>query len=147
MTHVALRCLTLSLACCALWTCAGEPTTGQQTPRFSGRFGLIQIDGDPLPVIYIDAFVGDTVQLESGELSFDAVALAFSASGPGSSANSTVHYTTAAPYVVVGDSFHTVATFTPAAGFHGRVWGDTAELLTPPQNFGEHRWRFVRTSP
>lgn len=110
---------------------------------FVGNYELRAVDGVPLPTAVRVMFAGDTMQVESGVLTFGPEReIAVKATGQLSltSVADTVSLGTGGVYVRFGaDSLMTTT------GLEGRVWGDSAEIRTASWTVvGGHVWRYAR---
>jgi hypothetical protein len=106
--------------------------------RFDGRFGLQSINGNPLPV-EIPWSLNRTFKITFGEAFLPIGDLNFGLTGEVDGIPSIVLFVEPAyGSLTASDSFYL------DNGMRGRVWGDTLELRTTPEYYGDHRWRFLR---
>ena len=129
----------LSLAALAPSGCESSSAPAERIPAtFPGMFLLQTIDGKVLPTGIALVPSGTTLLVGFGDLSFESNPGQLTFSATGSASGTPVILANFSPAYAVGDSFST------DDGLRGRVWGDTAELLTAKAIFGEHRWRYLR---
>ncbi len=113
------------------------------TRSFTGSYELRAVDGVALSTAVRIGFMGATMHIESGTLTFGpAREVVLKAIGPLGSSPDAISVGYGSVYVRVGaDSLQTAA----AAGLEGRVWGDSAEVRTASwTTLGAHVWRYVR---
>jgi hypothetical protein len=123
------------LACDADHPIAGSPRT------FVGSYTVRTIDDAGLPTSIVTSFGGQTMSVQQGDLTFSETQFELRIAGPLGGGGNPVTLSTGGDYTVTAvDSLQT------GYGVRGRVWKDSAEVLTSVYTLmGSHRIRFIRT--
>ena len=123
------------LACDADHPIAGSPRT------FVGSYTARTIDDAGLPTSIVTSFGGQTMSVQQGDLTFSETQFALRIAGPLDDGDYPVTLGTSGDYTVTAvDSLQT------GYGVRGRVWKDSAEVVTNVYTLmGTHRFRFIRT--
>ena len=133
--------LCLATVACCLLACNAERRIADAPRTFGGSYTIRTIDDAGLPTSIVTSFGGQTMSVQQGELTFSATQFALYITGPLGAGENPVTIATSGPYTVTAvDSLQT------GYGVQGRVWKDSAEILTSVYTLmGTHRFRFIRT--
>jgi hypothetical protein len=139
MRRAAVAGGALSIVALAGAGCESGSAPAERIPAtFPGMFLLQTIDGRALPTGIALIPSGTTMLVGFGYLSFELNPGQLTFSATGSASGTPVILGNFSPAYAAADSFST------EDGLRGRVWSDTAELLTTKATLGEHRWRYER---
>ena len=133
--------LCLATVACCLLACNAERRIAEAPRIFGGSYTIRTIDDAGLPTSIVTSFGGQTMSVQQGELTFSATQFALHITGPLSPGDNPITISTVGPYTVTA-----VDSLQSGYGVRGRVWKDSAEILTSVYTLmGTHRFRFIRT--
>jgi len=125
--------LCLFTAAWGLLACNAERRIADAPRTFGGSYTIRTIDDAGLPTSIVTSFGGQTMSVQQGELTFSATQFALHITGPLSPGDNRI-------------TISTVDSLQSGYGVRGRVWKDSAEILTNVYTLmGTHRFRFIRT--